>query len=60
MLRASSAKAVLGVGIKIEFVVAASEVLDEGVSGADHAGDRPFQAPHRPQSGLEPSLIGFH
>jgi hypothetical protein len=48
------------VDIDAEFVVAASQVLDEAVSGADHAGAaEPFEAAHRPQSGLEPSMIGF-
>jgi hypothetical protein len=41
-----------------EFVVAAADVLDEGVSSADHA-DRaePFEATHRPESALEPTMI---
>jgi hypothetical protein len=46
--------------IDTEFVVAAAEVLDERVAGADHAGGaQPFESAHRPHSGLEPSMIGF-
>jgi len=48
------------VGIDAEFVVAAAEVLEERVAGADHAGGaQPFESAHRPHSGLEPSMIGF-
>ena len=40
--------------------MAASEVLDERVAGADHAGGAQlFESAHRPDSGLEPSMIGF-
>lgn len=40
--------------------MAAAEALDECVSGADDAGRaEPFEAPHRPQPGFEPSVIGF-
>ena len=47
-------------GIGAEFVVAAAEVLDECVTGADHAGGaEPFESAHRPDSGLEPSMIGL-
>ena len=43
-----------------EFVVAAADVLDECVSGADYAGRaEPFEATHWPESGLEPSMIGL-
>ena len=43
-----------------EFVVAAADVLDECVSGADHAGRaEPFEATHWPKSGLEASMIGL-
>ena len=43
-----------------EFVVAAAEVLDECVSGTDHAGRaEPFEATHRPESGLESFMIGL-
>jgi hypothetical protein len=36
-----------------EFVVAAAEILDEGVPGADHSrGAEPFQATHGPWPGL--------
>jgi hypothetical protein len=40
--------------------MSAAEVLDECVPGTDHV-DRaePFQAAHRPQPGLAPSMIGF-
>ena len=48
------------VDIDTEFVVAAAEVLDEGVSGADHSGRAELgEAAHRSQSGLEPALVGF-
>ena len=64
MARASSVKAagqpMLWVEFHAEFVVAAAEVLDERVSSTDHSGRaEPFEAAHRPQSGLEPSMIGF-
>ena len=42
------------------FVVASSEVLDEGVSGDDDAcGAISLQSPHRPKSGLEASVVGL-
>jgi hypothetical protein len=47
------------VDIPAEFVVAAAEVLDEGVPGTDHscrAGS--FQAAHRPQQGLQALMSG--
>ena len=48
------------VGIRAELVVATSEVLDEGVSGADHSGGaKLFEAAHRPQSSLESPMICF-
>jgi hypothetical protein len=48
------------VGIDSEFIVAASEVLDEGVPSTDHLGrTKLFQSTHRPQPGLEPTVIGF-
>ena len=41
--------------------MAASEVLDERVAGADHAGGaQPFQSAHRGQSSFEPAMIGFN
>jgi hypothetical protein len=44
----------LWVEFHAEFVVAAADVLDECVSGADHAGRaEPFEATHRPESALE-------
>jgi hypothetical protein len=43
-----------------ELVVATSEVLDEGVSGADHSGGaKLFEAAHRPQPSLESPMICF-
>ncbi len=48
------------VNIDAEFVVAAAQVLDEGVSGTDHVGrTKLFQAAHWPQPGFEPTVIGF-
>jgi hypothetical protein len=48
----------LWVEFHAEFVVAAADVLDECVSGADHAGRaEPFEATHRPESALESSMI---
>lgn len=48
------------VGIDSEFIVAASEVLDEGVPSTDHPGQtKLFQPTHRPQPGFEPTVIGF-
>jgi hypothetical protein len=42
-----------------EFVVAASQVLDERVPSADHSGRaEPFRT-HRFQPGFEPTVIGF-
>jgi hypothetical protein len=50
----------LWVEFHAEFVVAAADVLDECVSGADHAGRaEPFEATHGPESRLEPSMIGL-
>jgi hypothetical protein len=49
-----------GVDVHAEFVVASAEVLDKCMSGADDTGRTdPFQAPHRPQPGFEPSMIGL-
>jgi hypothetical protein len=40
--------------------VAAADVLDERVPGANHLGRaEPFEPTHRSQSGLEPNVIGF-
>ena len=53
-------EAMLWVEFHAEFVVAAADVLDECVSGTDHAGRaEPFEATHWPQSGLESSMIGL-
>jgi hypothetical protein len=50
----------LWVEFHAEFVVAAAEVLDECVSGADHTGRaEPFEATHGPESGLERSMVGL-
>ena len=50
----------LWVLIHAELVVATSEVLDEGVSGADHSGRaKLFEAAHRPQPSLESPMICF-
>jgi hypothetical protein len=50
----------LWVEFHAEFVVAAADVLDECVSGADHAGRaEPFEATHWAQSSFEPSMIGL-
>jgi hypothetical protein len=50
----------LWVEFHAEFVVAAAEVLDECVSGADHAGRaEPFEATHGPESRLESSMVGL-
>jgi hypothetical protein len=50
----------LWVEFHAEFVVAAADVLDECVSGADHAGRaEPFEATHRPESTLESPMIGL-
>ena len=49
-----------GVDIDAEFVVAAADVLDEGVPGTDDPGRaEPFESAHRPQPSLKPSVIGF-
>ena len=50
----------LWVLIHAELVVATTEVLDEGVSGADHPGGaKLFEAAHRPQPSLESPMICF-
>src|SRR5918998_4659727 len=44
-----------------KFVVAAADVLDEGVSGGDYScAAEAFEPAHRSQSGLQPSVIGFN
>jgi hypothetical protein len=41
-----------------EFVVAAPEILHEGMSGSDHGGRvEPFESAHRPEPGFEPAMI---
>lgn len=43
-----------------EFVVASAQILDEGESSHDHPGGPiAFQATHRSQPRLQPSMIGF-
>jgi hypothetical protein len=43
-----------------EFVVAAAEVLDEGMPGGQGPlGTVALQAAHRPEAGFQPSVIGF-
>ena len=50
----------LWVEFHAEFVVDAAEVLDECVSGTDHAGrEESFETTYWPQSGLESSIIGL-
>jgi hypothetical protein len=50
----------LRIGIQSEFVVATAEILDERMSGTDHpCRAELFQATHRPQRSLEPTMIGF-
>jgi hypothetical protein len=47
-------------GFDTEFVVAAAEVLHECVTADDHAsGVVTFKSAHRPESGLEPAVVGF-
>jgi hypothetical protein len=51
---------VFGVEIDTKFVVAAAQILDKCVAGADDASRaKPFQSPHRPQPGLQAPMIGF-
>ncbi len=48
------------VGVDAEFVVAAANVLDECLPGADRLGGTDaFQSTHRPQAGLELAVVGF-
>jgi hypothetical protein len=49
-----------GIDVDAEFVVAAAQVLDEAVSGADHPGRaEPFQPSHWPQPRFQPAVVGF-
>ena len=51
----------LGIDIQTEFVVAATEVLDEGVPGADHpCAAESSEAAHRSQPGLPSTVIGVN
>jgi hypothetical protein len=44
-----------------EFVVAAAQVLHECVTGCNRpCRGEAFQSAHRPKSGLQPAVIGFH
>jgi hypothetical protein len=48
------------INIEAEFVVAAAEVLHEGVPGAGHSRRaESFQAAHRPQPGFQAAVVGF-
>src|SRR5918998_6676625 len=48
------------VEIHAKFVVAATEVLHESVSGTDHpCRTKSFETAHRPQPSLQPPMIGF-
>jgi hypothetical protein len=50
----------LSVDIHAKFVVTTTEVLDKRVSSTDHPRRaQPFQATHRPQPGLQTTMIGF-
>jgi hypothetical protein len=50
----------LWVEFHVKFVVAAADVLDEGVSSTDHAGrTEPFEATHGPESRFKSSMIGL-
>ena len=44
-----------------EFVVSAAKVLHERVTGRNRrCRGEAFQSAHRPKSGLQPAVIGFH
>jgi hypothetical protein len=48
------------VDIQAQFIVAATEVMDERVPGTDHpCRAESFQAAHQPQSGLQKPVICF-
>jgi hypothetical protein len=52
--------AVAGGDVGGEFVVTASEVLDEDVPGGqDPRGPVAFESAHRPQPGLQPAMVGL-
>jgi hypothetical protein len=54
------AELVPGGNIGSDVVVAAAQILDEGVSGGDDTrGPGAFQSAHRPQPGFQPPMIGF-
>ena len=56
----SSSKAQVYCFLGCKFVVAAADVLDEGVSGGDDSyAAELFEPAHRSQSGFQPSVIGF-
>jgi hypothetical protein len=47
--------------INSEFVVSAAKVLHERVPGRNRpCRGEAFQSAHRPKSGLQPAVIGFH
>ncbi|OHV41053.1 hypothetical protein BCD49_38980 [Pseudofrankia sp. EUN1h] len=50
----------MGFGVGGTFVVAAADVLDEGVPGSDDLGAaEAFEPAHRPQPGFQPAVISF-
>jgi hypothetical protein len=54
------AEPVAGGDVSGDLVVAAAQILDERMPGGhDPRGPEAFQAAHRPQPGLQPSVIGF-
>jgi hypothetical protein len=48
------------IGVQAQFVVSVAQVLDECMASANHPGRaKPFEATHRSEPGLEPTVIGF-
>jgi hypothetical protein len=48
------------ISVQAEFVVSAAQVLDECMASANYPGRaKPFEATHRSEPGLEPTVIGF-
>ena len=59
-MKAVVSRRCFGSRIRAEFMVAGAQVLDEGVSGADHSGRaKLFEAVHRPQPSLESPMTCF-
>jgi hypothetical protein len=53
-------KPIVSADLDTKLVVAAADILDEGVPCADHSGGAQlFEAAHRPQSSFESSMICF-